>query len=257
MDVWQAIAEARGSGRPMVVVTVTSVRGSVPGEAGAKMMVGGARPVGTVGGGKIEARVLAEAEAMLVGGERCRTVTWNLQRDIGMTCGGEMSFLFEKVAGDEGWHVVVFGAGHVAQALVRVLAPMRCTVDVIDPREEWLEGIVEAPNVRRHRVVSYEEGVDRVRPASFVVSVTQGHATDRPVLREVLGRFSEVAFLGVIGSASKRAVLMRELKEDGISEERLERIECPVGLPIGGNDPAEIAVSITARLLEARDRSRA
>lgn len=241
----------------MVVVTVISVRGSVPGEAGAKMLVGGERPIGTVGGGKIEARVLAEAARMLEGSDRCRTTTWNLQRDIGMTCGGEMSFLFERVAGEEGWHVVIFGAGHVAQALVRVLAPMRCTVDVIDPREEWLGGIVEAPNVRRHRVEMYEEGVERVRATSFVVSVTQGHATDRPVLREVLRRMPDVAFLGVIGSASKRAVLMRELKEDGISAERLGRIECPVGLPIGGNDPAEIAVSITARLLEVRDRSRA
>ncbi len=252
MDIWEAIAAARRAGGPAVVVTVVAVRGSVPGEAGAKMLVGGSRPLGTVGGGKVEARAVAEARSMLQGGESCRTLSWNLQRDVGMTCGGEMSFLFERIDGGTAWPVVVFGAGHVAQALVRVLAPMRCTVDVVDPREEWLAAVVAAPNVRCHRVAAYQDGVARVGGGSFVVAVTQGHATDRPVLREVLRRVPEVPFLGVIGSASKRAVLMRELAEDGLAAGQLERIECPVGLPVGGNDPAEIAVSIAARLLEVR-----
>jgi xanthine dehydrogenase accessory factor len=72
------------------------------------------------------------------------------------------------------------------------------------------------------------------------------------VLREVLRRYPAGAFLGVIGSLAKRAVLSRELREDGIEEGQLERMVCPVGLPIGSNDPAEIAISIVAQLLERR-----
>jgi xanthine dehydrogenase accessory factor len=67
-------------------------------------------------------------------------------------------------------------------------------------------------------------------------------------------RYPEGALLGVIGSAAKRAVLSRELREDGIAEVVLERMVCPVGLPIGSNDPAEIAISIVAQLLERRGR---
>lgn len=69
---------------------------------------------------------------------------------------------------------------------------------------------------------------------------------------EVLRRFPEVSYLGVIGSASKRAVLIRQFREDGVGERLLKTIVCPVGLPLGGNDPAEIAISIAAQLLERR-----
>jgi xanthine dehydrogenase accessory factor len=72
------------------------------------------------------------------------------------------------------------------------------------------------------------------------------------VLREVLGRFPEIPFFGVIGSASKRAALLRDLRAAGIAEDLLEKITCPLGLPIGGNDPHEIAISIAAQLLERR-----
>jgi xanthine dehydrogenase accessory factor len=69
----------------------------------------------------------------------------------------------------------------------------------------------------------------------------------------VLRRFPEIPFIGVIGSGSKRAVLLRELREDGLSDHLLEKVICPVGLPIGGNDPAEIAISIAAQLLQQRE----
>ena len=72
------------------------------------------------------------------------------------------------------------------------------------------------------------------------------------MLSKVLLDFQEIAYVGVIGRASKIAVLMRELKEDGIGEELLAKVVCPVGLPVGGNDPAEIAISIAGQLLERR-----
>lgn len=247
------IVEARRAGTPVVAVTVTSLRGSVPGELGGKMVVGDEGLIaGTIGGGKVEAKAVEVARGMLDAGPACRTETWNLQRDVGMTCGGEMGFLFERVDAGTGWQVVVFGAGHVSQALVRVLSPMRCTVDVVDERKEWLDRIPEAANVRKHLVGAFEDGVTVVGSASFVLCMTKGHTSDRPVLREVLRRYPGVPFLGVIGSDAKRALLLRELREDGVSDSELAKIECPVGLEIGGNDPAEIAVSIAGRLLQKR-----
>ena len=256
-NAWQKIGWLSEAGESLVVVTVTGVRGSVPGVVGAKMVVGErGRLEGTVGGGKIEAKVIGVAEELLRGGEVCSQVTWNLQKDIGMTCGGEMSFLFERLVGAPSWHVVVFGAGHVSQALVRVLATLSCRVDVVDERAEWLSELPTGKNVERHEVANFEDGVSLVREDSFVVSMTKGHASDRPILREILRKFPRLAFLGVIGSQAKRAVLLRELKEDGIAEQVLELLECPVGLALGGNAPAEIAISIAAQLLERRDASK-
>lgn len=254
MTSWHDISRILEHGSDLVVVTVAATRGSVPGETGAKMLVTrDGIPRGTVGGGRIEARALAEAVEMLDSpGETTRLVTWNLQKDIGMTCGGEMTLLFERLAVKPPWHLVLFGAGHVVQSLVPVLLPLACRIDVIDTRAEWLERLPRAENLAIHRVDAFEDGIAKVTGASFVLSITQGHATDVPVLREVLGRFPEVPFVGVIGSASKRAALLRDLRAAGIPEDLLEKITCPLGLPIGGNDPHEIAISIAAQLLERR-----
>lgn len=253
MDSWEQITALRREGIPAVVVTITSVRGSVPGQAGAKAVVTADGLIsGNLGGGKVEARAIGHAVEMIQSSVGCDHVTWNLQRDVGMTCGGVMSFLFESIASSDRWHLVVFGAGHVSQALVPVLSTMACRIEVIDTRPDWLDRLVKKDNVTTHLVRSAEEGVAWVEPGSFVLSITQGHSSDRPVLRDVLRKFPAIPFLGVIGSASKRAVLMRELREDGISEELLGKIVCPVGMPIGGNDPAEIAISIAAQLLERR-----
>jgi xanthine dehydrogenase accessory factor len=255
MDIWEQIAALRREGVDSVVITITAVRGSVPGQVGVKAVVtSGGRVSGNLGGGKVEAKALAHAAGMLAGTDRCASVTWNLQRDVGMTCGGEMSFFFEKITALDPWHIAIFGAGHVSQALVPVLATLACRIDVFDTRADWLEKLPVRRNVAAHRVESFEDGVGDLGADSFVLCVTRGHSSDRPVLREVFRRFPEPVFVGVIGSAAKRAVLLRELQEDGIDPAALEKIHCPVGLPLGGNDPAEIAISITAQLLEVRRR---
>lgn len=255
MDVWEQIAALHRDGTDAVVITITSVRGSVPGGLGAKAVVSRAGLIsGNLGGGKVEAKALDHAALMFDGAETCVARTWNLQQDVGMTCGGEMSFLFEKVLASEPWHIVIFGAGHVSQALVPVLATMACRIDVVDTRPDWLAKLPSKENVGRHIVESFERAADFITAASFVLSVTRGHSSDRPVLGSILRQFSTLPYLGVIGSASKRAVLMRDLREDGLPEESLAGIVCPVGLPVGGNDPAEIAISIAGQLLEYRGK---
>lgn len=254
MDGWDMISELRRQGERFVVATITSQRGSVPADAGAKALVTKDGLVsGTLGGGKIEAMAIRTAMELLESGAGCLHVTWNLQRDVGMTCGGELSILFEVVKPAHDWHIVVFGAGHVSQALVRLLASLRCTVDVVDVRADWLDRLPSGERVRLHRMDRYEDGVELVTKDSFVVSITMGHSTDRPVLAAVLGRFPELPYVGVIGSASKRAVILRDLQSDGLTKETLQRLTCPIGLPIGSNDPAEIAVSIAAQLIQTRD----
>ena len=110
----------------------------------------------------------------------------------------------------------------------------------------------EVPNVSKRMVGSFEEGVSFLEPESYLLCVTKGHTHDRPVLREALQIHHNLPFFGAIGSKAKRAVLLRELREDGIPESTLEKLSCPLGLPIGGNDPAEIAISVAAQLLEHR-----
>src|SRR5690606_8345474 len=127
---------------PMVVVTQTHNRGSSPNNVGSRMIVGHEGILfGTIGGGKIEAKCRQVAQEYLNSTEPvpAKSFTWNLQKDIGMTCGGEVTMFFEVHGQKEKWNIAVFGAGHISQELVRLLLKLDCNLTVSDQRQEWLD----------------------------------------------------------------------------------------------------------------------
>ncbi len=241
-----------------VTITLTASRGHAPQDPGAKALVTAEGLVfGTVGGGKVEARAIREAQALLATPETSQgpvTHTWNLQRDIGMTCGGEVTYLFECHRHHH-WRIRIFGAGHVAQALVRALAPLPTSLTCVDPRAEWTSRLPsEQSNLQ---VVQTDDPAGWVEknlssPDEFFVVLTQGHASDVPVLEALFRKFPVPRYIGVIGSETKGLRIRHELRERGVPEESLATLRVPVGLPIGGNHPAEIAISIAAELLQVR-----
>jgi xanthine dehydrogenase accessory factor len=122
-----------------VQVTVVKTLGSVPSENGSKMLMSETGLFwGTVGGGKLEKKALDVALEMLSSvKDSTQLLTWQLQQDVGMTCGGSVTLFFEVFQNDQ-WPIAIFGAGHVAQALVRTLLPLNAQIQVIDSRLEWL-----------------------------------------------------------------------------------------------------------------------
>jgi xanthine dehydrogenase accessory factor len=259
----EKLAELSTAGRPFASVTLVETVGSTPSDAGTKMLVDATGLVfGTVGGGKVENKAIGHAQGLLDhaaanGSQTCELVEWNLQRDVGMTCGGAVKLLFEAYNFRD-WRMVVFGAGHVAQALVRLLLLLECRVVCIDQREEWLAKLPPSPKLRVVKLTELREFVSEIRPEDYVLCMTMGHKTDRPILQAVLDRkikdtSFELPYLGVIGSQAKRKVLVRELIEAGISKQLAEQFRCPIGLPLGTNQPGEIAVSIAAELIQCRD----
>lgn len=254
---WQAIRQLLAAGTPFVVVTLTSMCGSAPQVPGAKVIVCAGGPYhGTVGGGRVEAAVIRYASELLREGTRksCVHVTWNLQTDIGMTCGGEVSFLFE-VHQCSDWKVVVYGAGHIAQALVPMLLKLECRVTCVDQREDWLDRLSGHDRLTKIHATSLPDVLEQLDSASFFVLMTQGHATDLPVLQEIL-RTIEPPYVGVLGSQQKARVLRRDLAQAGFNEQQQQAFFCPMGLPMGNNTPPEIAVSVLAQLIQERDRLR-
>lgn len=238
-----------------VLVTLVDALGSTPQDTGAKMLVTAAgRHTGTVGGGRVEAAALTLAQEMLATGATApRFVNWSLKGDIGMTCGGAVKFYFEPHPAASPWPIVIFGAGHIAQALLPVLLPLPCTLTVCDPRAEWLEKLPRAPHLSVIHHASPAELVPTLPAAAFILCLTQGHKTDRPILHRALAE-RDFPFIGVIGSKSKAAILRREMIADGLSPARAKKFHCPIGLDFGTNHPHEIALSIAAQLLSARDR---
>lgn len=233
-------------------VTITAIRGSSPQDLGAKCLVtSDGLEAGTVGGGKIEAHAINVAVENLKSNQKLpHTETWNLQTDIGMTCGGEVSFLFEYFHASS-WPIVIFGAGHVSQALTKILTHLPCQVTCIDPRSEWIDKLDPKINAICHN--SPETLVKDLDSRSFFISMTKGHSTDVPVLEQIATHHPDAPFVGVIGSDSKGIKIKQELKELGVKPVFLERLKVPIGLPIGSNNPSEISISIIAQLLQIRD----
>lgn len=246
------MARLEEAGHPFVCVTMAATRGSAPQDAGAKMVVTlEGRAAGTVGGGRVEEAAIKHACALLArNGSHNEMVEWNLQRDIGMTCGGVVTLLFETF-NHALWQIAIFGAGHVSQSLVRTLSTLNCRITVFDTRRDWLEKLPAARNVSAIYREPLENAVADIPEGAFVALMTQGHRTDRPVLERIL-QTRKFPYLGVIGSKSKAATLRKELRENGVSEKLLQAFRCPLGLPLGSDSPEEIAISIAAEMLQVR-----
>jgi xanthine dehydrogenase accessory factor len=252
--------ELSRQGQVFVTVTLVQPEGHVPQDIGAKAIIGQDGLIwGTIGGGRLEARAIDHAKdmiakAMMPSGANLPPpilVRYDLQQDLGMVCGGAASIFYELSAA-RAWNIAVFGAGHVAQAVVPLLSGFEANIWCIDHREEWLAKLPVRSNLQKVLVPDLPDYVWKLPDQVFYLCITQGHATDLPVVRQILKR-GNAEFLGVIGSMPKSRTLRATLLQEGFTEEQVASIHCPVGLPIGTNAPSEIAVSIAAQLLQKRD----
>lgn len=255
---YEQLTTLEREGVGFVLVVLTEALGSTPQDAGAKMLVtANGLHAGTVGGGKVEAKAIAFASELLSRPDATtQFANWTLKGDVGMTCGGSVKLYFEPHptgGAGAGWPIWIFGAGHVVQALVPVLAPLPCQLTVVDPRRDWLDRLPRGSNLRYLHSEEPARLVGEMPDRAFLLCLTKGHATDRPVLKRALAE-RNFPFVGAIGSDSKAEILRRELVAEGLSPERARQFHCPIGLDFGTNHPHEIALSIAAQLLTERDR---
>ena len=260
-SIYRQITALEATAADFVLVVLVDAVGSTPQDTGAKMIVTGTGLLtGTIGGGRVEAKAIALAQELIArtGVDRAvpHFVSWTLKGDVGMTCGGAVKLYFEPHHGmGTAWSIAIFGAGHITQALVPVLQPLPCALSVYDSRAEWIARIPGGWNIRTECVPDLPAVVDSLADDAFVLCMTQGHQTDRPILRRALTQ-RQFPYLGCIGSDAKAVVLRRELIADGLSPTRAAAFHCPIGLEFGTNHPHEIALSIAAQLLTERDRRR-
>ena len=243
-----------------VLVVVTGVRGSAPREEGARMIVtsDGIRH-GTIGGGRLEQLATEHAQAMVSGeGAQVESVDFPLGETAGQCCGGAVTLFFERYD----WRkpeVVIFGAGHVGQALGGLASYLNAEVRLVDSRRaDELHPAPSAEISARLDLVDAPEGVvDELEVGASVVVMTHSHAIDQAILEACLQRRDELAYIGLIGSARKWARFQERLLAKGFSEADLEKVNSPIGLVQGPKEPRAIALSVAAELLEVLDKVRA
>ena len=254
-----AVRQLRVDRRPGVLVTLATVRGHAPREAGAKMVVTTGETWGSIGGGNLEATAVARARAMLAGTatapeELTVSLSDRARTEHGrQCCGGEVTVLLEPLAVAPS--VVVFGMGHVGLELARILARHDLDLHLVDSRAEQLTPQALAPlddalaRVHVHHAVLPELVLGEVPRGTHVLVMTHDHAEDAALCDAAL-RCDHLATIGLIGSAAKAARFRRNLRADGHAAEAVARIRTPIGLPeLTGKEPAVIAVGVAADLL--------
>ena len=261
MEWMKAVQQLREQRRPGVLVTLASVRGHSPREAGAKMVVAADRTWATVGGGNLEAVAVERARAMLAAGATGpETLEVSLSNKAPyqhgvQCCGGEVSLLLEPLPVVPS--VAVFGMGHVGLELARILARHDLELHLVDSRSDQLGpdqlGILDdaVAGVHVHHVpVLPELVVGELPPGTHMLVLTHDHAEDAALCDAAL-RNPRLATIGLIGSRAKWSRFRRKLADEGHSPEAIARITTPIGLPdLPGKEPATIAVSVAARLLQ-------
>jgi xanthine dehydrogenase accessory factor len=266
LDIHTEILERRRDGRPAVVVTVAAREGSIPTQLQAKMLVDASGLVmGTIGGGAIEHRAVADAQAVLASGQPLlkeyllddgEPRPGDPAEPTGMLCGGRVTLFFEVLAPVD--RACLFGAGHVNRALGDILTPLGFAVTFVDSRPGQLAGLDRSIALAAPAdYATLPELADLA--ASFVVIATHSHAADETVLEQILRTGVRPRYLGVVASRRKREQILGRLRTSLASgaaadDEELDLgwIHMPVGLHLGGNTPAAVALSIAAEMQACR-----
>ena len=254
------IAAARvAADRPTVIVEVVAARGSVPRDPGTRMLVGADDLVGTIGGGNLEWRAIAEARAMLVDPRR-RPPDQEiaLGASLGQCCGGAVTLRHRVLdaASLAAWsvatdvpQVLVYGAGHVGRAVVQLLGLLDVAIRWVDERDDAFPLEPSSCDVERLCVEPVEAEAGRAPAGAFHLVLTHRHDLDLRIVEALLRR-GDFAFLGLIGSQTKRRRFEQLLEARGIAPAALARITCPIGIDgITSKEPAHIAIAVAAQLL--------
>jgi xanthine dehydrogenase accessory factor len=243
------LLEARRTGRPCALATVAATKGSVPRHPGAKMIVYADGSIaGTVGGGKFESLVIAAALDCLVTKEPLLK-TWPLREDqpdsFGAICGGEVTILIEPQLPTH--RLLIVGGGHCAQAIAKLAAECGFHVTALEDREDILEQCAAAHQRLTDPAPAYIASRHWDKNEAMVI-VSRHYDIDRAALDAALKK-GGMGYIGMIGSRRKVLQVYDQLKAEGITAEQLATVHAPLGLDIGSDSPAEIAVSVLAEIL--------
>jgi len=248
--VQQKILQLIEEGRAFAVATVAETRGSVPGKQGAKMIfLPDGTQFGTVGGAGLEQKVKGLCRKALEdrkGGLASFDLMYYKEGALDSLCGGSVKVLVEYMAPVP--HLLIAGGGHCGLEIAKLCDQLGYHHSVLDDRAEYASR-ERFPNAKRAAQAMPEEFLAKedLSAYSHVVLVGWSHKIDTDLLFHLVQKFPR--WIGLISSKTKKLEMFRRLKARGIPEAELGRVVAPVGLPIGAETPAEIAVSILAQII--------
>ncbi|MEP7015557.1 MAG: XdhC family protein [Verrucomicrobiota bacterium] len=250
-DLLEELSRARQNRTLCAVATVAATTGSVPRRSGSKMLVyGDGKISGTIGGGKFEALVVEDCLKSIATKELLLK-SYPLREDrpdsFGAICGGEVTVLIEPQNLNTALYLV--GAGHCSLAIAKLAAECGMHVTVVEDRAELLENFPRPINRVVEETAAFISRREWHNDEALVL-VSRNHELDRNALAAALKK-TGAGYIGMIGSRRKVHRVFDALKQ-AVPAERLKDVYAPVGLDIGADSPAEIAVSVIAEILKVQ-----
>lgn len=245
------------------IISVAGAKGSTPREQGAWMLVSPSAIFGTIGGGQLEFMAIAKARELIAQNIATGALDIPLGPEIGQCCGGRVSLDIAVVDAmrraeiveaakredDTRPHVYLFGGGHVGHALSAALSLLPVRALLVETRAEAIEGI--APGVETRLTAVPEEMVRTAPPGSAFLVLTHDHALDFLIVQAALCR-DDAAYVGMIGSKTKKATFRNWYLEHGGDEGRFARLVIPIGgTTVTDKRPSVIAVLTAAEVMAA------
>ena len=244
MTIFKQCDELLAAGHSVVMATVIKTSGGTPGKPGFKLLLTDDGNLhGTVGGGALERQVIEEAREVL-NDHQNRIQHYNLA-DLNMKCGGNVDVVIEFVQSIR--RILLFGGGHIGRALAPILESLGFAVTVIDPRSDVQPHFADTTTIIQSDYEDLSGLAELVQGVEWVFVATHGHAHDYAVLRQLLGTSSNYRYVGMIGAKMKVETTRKKLQEEGIAIP--EYFYAPVGIRLGGQTAAEIAVSVAAEIV--------
>ena len=248
----EELLRARQTRTLCALATVAATTGSVPRQTGSKMLVyGDGKISGTIGGGKFESLVVEDCLKSIAAKEPLLK-TYPLREDkpdsFGAICGGEVTVMIEPQ--NLSTAIFLVGGGHCSLAIAKLALDCGMHVTAVDDRADLLENFPTPVN----RVI--EDGSRFMsrrewREDEALVLVSRNYEVDREALAAAL-ETKGTGYIGMIGSRRKVLRVFDDLKQRGVSADQLGKIYAPIGLDIGADSPAEIAVSVIAEILKVQ-----
>jgi xanthine dehydrogenase accessory factor len=251
LSVYRALAELEEQNQAGALCTIVHSQGSTPRHTTSKMLVyPDGHIIGTVGGGEMENRVLDEALKAIEDGKP-RLLQYNMsdpaRGDPGV-CGGQLEVFVEPIQPRP--TLVVIGSGHVGKAVAHLAHWLGFRVAVNDDRPDFCtpEAVPDADEFYPVLMAELPSQL-KITPWTYLVLTTRGANVDVAGLPALLD--TSAAFIGIIGSKRRWATARKQMIEQGIPEEKLNRV--PIGLELNAETPEEIAVSILAEIIMLRN----
>jgi xanthine dehydrogenase accessory factor len=245
-----------------VLIEIIGTQGSTPRETGTFMLVSETEIWGTIGGGQFEFMAIGNAREILAGGG-VELMDIPLGPEIGQCCGGRTQLRCRQATPEtiaelkrrmqdetRDWpEIYLFGAGHVGRALAAALKPLPLVTTVVETRQHELDDL--PPDTRMRLVAMPEALISDIPSGAVVLVLTHDHALDFLIAKEALAR-RDLAYIGMIGSATKRATFSHWLTREGGEKAWLERLTLPIGgAAVKDKRPEVIAAMTAAEILTA------